>query len=148
MATANYFREIADNCRGIPSDFGLREHTVTVVVTGTTSGLPWEGETATTTETRITVKGGKNPKVKFPSQKEIALGIMAQGQCSVGPFTPDYERGGIDRDLFNGSLVETGDKYQVRLNGPQCPNGMLYRIINCNVDKALQVTLTLGPVAP
>lgn len=146
MSFADEFRQIADECRAIPNEFGLREHTVDVIVTQTSGGVPWADESGQQTITPITVYGGAPPKVRFPTQREISLGMMSEGSVTVGPFTPDYGVGGIDRELFTGSQLETGDGYAVRITGPQHPNGCMYRVKNSNVDRALQVTLVCVPV--
>lgn len=149
MSLADEFRAIADECRNIPSEFGLREHAVSLVFTRTTSGLPWDGDEVST-EVAVTHPGGGNPKVRFPSQKELALGLMSIGSVTVGPITPEYLSGalpgGLDRSLFNGSQLEIGDMMQVKITGPQHPTGCLYRIRNSNVDRALRVTWICVPV--
>ena len=144
--SATSFRRLADTCRRIPSAFGLREHTVALVVTQTTGSLPWSDEGGRETVTPITVYGGASPKVSFPTQREISLGMMSEGSVTVGPFTPDYGTGGVDRDLFTGSQLSTGDGYAIRITGPQHPKGCSYRVKNCNVDHALRVTLICVPV--
>lgn len=147
MSLADEFRQIADECRSIPNEFGLREHAVTLVRNYWTGGRPGDGDEVSS-DTPITVSGGANPKVRFPSQREIALGLMSEGQVTIGPFTPEYGVGGIDRTLFDGSQLSTGDGLFLRLTGPQHPEGVLYRIKNCNVDQALRVTLVCVPVTP
>jgi hypothetical protein len=148
----NGFRKLADSIRSIPADFGLREHSATLVwhdFSGDSLGEGLEVQTA-----HPILVNGANPKVRFPSQKEIALGLMSKGQCTVGPFTPEYDTGGIDRDLLNGSIMPSGAPMPVgslllvKVQGPQCPDGILHRIANCNVDRALRVTLTCDPVGP
>ena len=147
MATADKWRRIADKIRKVPSTFGLREHTVSLVRSQWTSGELGVGEELTT-ETPITVYGGAPPKIRFPSQREIALGLMSLGELTIGPFTPDYGPGGIDRGLFNGDGLTRGDGQHIKVTGPQHPEGALYRIKNCNVDHALRIVLVCLPVTP
>jgi hypothetical protein len=145
MSAADEFRAIADECRAIPAEFGLREHTASIVTTVWSGAQPGDGD-ETEFLAPITVAGGAPPKVRFPSQKEIALGFYAAGQVVIGPFTPSYGTGGVDRNSFNGSTLQTYDGLQIRVTGPQCPKGALYRVDNSNVDHALHVTLTCSPV--
>lgn len=149
---ADYFRALADSIRSIPADFGLREHSAT---------LTWHdfsgqslGSGAECAVGYPILVNGANPKVRFPSQKEVALGLMSKGSCTVGPFTPQFLDGGINRALLNGSrmanggALPNGTELFVKVVGPQCPDGILYRIENNNVDHAIRVTLSLLPVGP
>jgi hypothetical protein len=143
---ANVFRRIADRARAIPAKFGLREHTVTLITRLTSgAGLPWDAP-GIEKRTPITVSGGAAPKVRFPSQREIALGMMSMGSVVIGPFTPDYGSGGIDRSLFDGSQMATGDGLLIEVTGPQFPSGARFRSKNINLDRALHVTMVCNPV--
>lgn len=145
MATpADSFRRLADSIRSIPADFGLREHAVTLVRLQYTGDEIGQGQRITC-ETPILVNGA-NPKVRFPSQKEIALGLMSMGSCTVGPFTPHFGDGGFSREELGGPDLIDNDQLTVRITGPQCPSGVLYSISNANLDRALRVTLTLRPL--
>lgn len=137
-------RRVADRCRAIPGRFGLREHAVYLLTTS------WSGETIgdgeeTVTTLRLTAPGGYNPKVRYPSQREIALGLMSEGSVVIGPVTPQYGSGGFDRTLLDGSHLAAGEGLYVRVVGPQAPSGTTYRIKNSNVDFALHVTLVCVP---
>lgn len=145
MATADKWRRIADKHRALPARFGLREHSIELVVTRWTGGMPGDGERRVTT-TPITVHGGAAPKVRFPSQQEIAQGLLSMGDLKIGPFTPDYGTGGIDRATFDGSELSEGSGVTIRVTGPQHPKGAIYRIKNSNVDRALRITLVCSPV--
>jgi hypothetical protein len=142
---ADRFRRIADRCRGIPGQLGLREHAVFLVQSS------WDGASLgdgneTTVSTPIHVGRGQNPKVRFPSQREVALGLMGMGDLEIGPFTPKFGGGGVDRSTLNGSLLAPGDGLHVRVIGPQMPApGSLFRIKNVNVDRALRVTMICKP---
>ncbi len=145
MSAADKYRAIADKHRNLPAQYGLREHSVSLIFTTTTSGRPWEGD-ETLTELPITHPGGGNPKVRFPTQRELTLGLMSIGTVNVGPITPDYGLGGLDRSLFDGTQLEVGVGMQIKITGPQHPNGCLYRIKNSNVDRALRITWVCVPV--
>lgn len=144
MAASDKYRRIADRYRALPDKFGLREHTVTLVYSRWTGGRIGEGEEELT-EYPITVGSGAPPKVRFPSQREIALGAMSEGSVSIGPFTPEYGTGGVKRSMFDCSTLKPGEGMHIRVMGPQHPTGCLYRIKNNNVDRALRVTLTCIP---
>jgi hypothetical protein len=145
---ADDFRAIADECRAIPAEFGLREHSVDIVVT------TWSGErvgegSSTRVDYPILV-GGANPKVRFPSQKEIAIGLMSDGEVRIGPFTPSYGSGGVVRQrfggIFGGAALGPNQTWHYRVTGPTCPNGILYRQRNTNTDRALQIVAIGSPV--
>jgi hypothetical protein len=144
MSYADEYRELADECRAIPDEHGLREHTVSLVTSYWTGGLPGVGDEVEAS-VPITVFGTSPPKVRFPTQREIALGLMSEGSVVVGPFTPDYGTGGFNRSLLDGSLVETGETLHLLITGPQHPDGQRYRIKNSNVDRALRIVLTCVP---
>jgi len=144
MSLADEFREIANECRAIPAEFGLYEHSVSIIQSRWSSGIFGEG-IEEKTETPITVYGGANPKVHFPSQREIALGLMSLGEATIGPFTPDYGTGGISRSMLDGDELLNNDGFLVKIVGPQCSTGALYRIKNKNVDHALRITLVCIP---
>lgn len=144
MATADKWRRIADKHRALPAKFGLREHTVELVTSQWSGARDGDGDEFKTS-VPITVSGGAPPKVRFPSQKEVALGLYPVGSVVIGPFTPSYGSGGFDRSSLNGDRLQTYDGLVVRVTGPQCPKGMLYRVNNGNVDRALRVTLTCEP---
>lgn len=71
---------------------------------------------------------------------------MGMGELEIGPFTPNYGPGGFNRDELNGSLLALGEGLLIRVIGPQTPEpGVVYRIKNVNVDKALRVTMVCTP---
>lgn len=143
MNPRDRYRKIADRCRAIPGRHGLREHTIVLVHSKWSGASIGDGE-ETSTEYEI-LCNGQPPKVRFPDQREIALGQMSEGSLVIGPFTPDFGSGGIDRSLFDGSRVAAGETLLVRVTGPQAPNGTLYRIRNPNVDHALHANMICVP---
>ena len=152
MAVIDSFRRIADKCRAIPNSFGLREYTVKVLNLSYNSDNTGDGDMFEE-EFEITVGNGAPPKVRFPSQQEIALGFVGNGDVIIGPFTPAYDNGtggtgGILRALLDGSLVEKGDMLQLWIQGPQYPNGVAHRIKKYQVDKALRIVLVAEQVEP
>lgn len=147
MANVDNFRRIAERARGIPGRFGLREHSVDVVHTW------WDGENGgargnkNESVTRLLV-GGYNPKVSFPSQRDIALNLMSFGTITIGPFTPQTLDGlGISRDLINRDPMELSDTLHLIVTGPQHPEGCKYKIQNVNVEKAIHFTIVASTVS-
>lgn len=138
MASVNTYRRIADKARAIPGKFGLREHSVSIVKTSWTGGRTGYGDKIVE-ETPLLVNG-QNPKVRFPNQRDVALGLMSFGTITIGPLTPNYGAGGIDRDLVASQELESSGTLLLRVTGPQHPNGAQYRIQTVNVDRALRVT--------
>lgn len=143
---ADFFRELADDIRGIPSEFGLREYTVEVCVTTYGDEITGRGNKIHTTYP-LTLAGGKPPKVRLPSQMEIALGMVGLGSTIIGPFTPQYSEqdgytvGGVDRALLDGTRADKGDLVRILVTGPNFPTGCWHRIDKYQVDSALRVVL-------
>jgi hypothetical protein len=148
MARADKWRRIADRFRDIPSRFGLREYVVERWLTTTSGDLIGSGMRVVDKTPLYVGQRGEYPKVRFPSQKEIAALGPAIGECYVGPLTPDYGVGGLTRKIFDGSLVEPGQLIQVYLQGPNYPEGALFRQHQFNVDHALNMTLVLMQSEP
>lgn len=143
-SAANRYRKIADRCRRIPAQHGLREHSVALVRSEWTGASIGEGQEVIA-ETPLTVYGGQNPKVRFPGQKELAMGMMQAGTVMIGPLTPDYEVGGISRASLDGALPLIGVGRHIRVSGPQCPRPTLYRIVNVDNDQALHFMIEAVP---
>ena len=140
MALADKWRRIADKHRALPAKFGLREYTVKVLNIGYTGTNPGDGQLYDT-ETPITVSGGYPPKVRFPSQQEIALGMAGLGDCFIGPFTPSYGDGGVERSLLDSLQSDDYTMLQFWVQGPNFPNGVSMRIKKRQVDSALRIVL-------
>ena len=138
-----YYRNIAERVRSIPADHGLREHEARVCISTWSGGELGVG-TEHHEETRLLVNGA-NPRVRFPSQREVALGMMSEGSVIIGPLTPECLTGGVRRAIFSAEDLQPGQTLHVKLTGPQCPDGVLYRLANVNLDRALRVTLTCAP---
>lgn len=146
MSAADEWRAIADEIRAIPAEFGLREYTVSVIVSEYTGDELGDGS-KTATSMPILVAGTANPKVRFPSNNEIALGAVSLGTVIVGPFTPFYGSGGIPRGTLDGSDVERDKQLlQFWIQGPNYPTGCAFRLNKYQPDRALRVTLELVPV--
>lgn len=144
------FRRLADHIRALPGHkaFGLREYEITVDIVGYTGDSLGEGIIADR-EMRLTVYGGVPPKIRFPSQREIALGMAGLGTCIVGPFTPFYGSGGIPRGWLDGTdILRDKELLQFWIVGPNFPNGCAHRLDKFQVDKALQIKLELIQVEP
>jgi hypothetical protein len=146
---ANDFRELADDIRSIPGEFGLREYRSFLVRKPWTGTHPGDGDEMPEI-IPLTVGNGANPKVRFPSQKEVALGMMASGTMMFGPLTPAYGTGGTDRASLDGSQLEPGVGQIIRVYEPDAvvPGGDStdYEVVRRNVDHALRITLQCSPV--
>lgn len=137
------FRELADGVRGIPADFGLREHSATLLWDTWTGDQPGEG-TQTQLSTPLLVDG-KNPKVRWLSEKEVAISGLPIGTIEVGPITPDFGTGGISLATLLGTAKSQGDVRLVQIIGPRLPAGARYRVSQAKCDRALRVILQLDP---
>lgn len=136
-------RRIADMARKIPGKMGLREYAVTLEWSEWSGDLPGEGAAAT--RTLRVLCGDQNPKVRWASEKEIAIGTVPEGAIEIGPFTPPYEDGGYDVAAIVGSGLITGQTRYLTVTGPRLPCGARYRVTRIGSDHALRVTLTAVP---
>jgi hypothetical protein len=138
---ADYFRELADDIRSIPgSDFGLREYRCFLVRKTWSGDKPGDGDEFAGL-TPLTVGNGQNPKVKFPNQRDVALGLMSLGEILIGPLTPKYGTGGTDRQLFDGSQIKPKVGQVIRVYAPDEGDSSDYKINYVNIDAALRITL-------
>lgn len=140
MARADKWRKIVDRYRGLPDHYGLREYTVKVLNIAYTGALPGDG-TLIDDEYPIRDNAGRSPKVRFPSQKEIALGMAGLGSCVIGPITPFYGSGGVHRELIDTIQSQNFKMLQLWVQGPNFPHGVAMRIDRRQVDRALQIVL-------
>jgi hypothetical protein len=143
----NDLRAVVDACRGIMGELGFREHSVTLRKTSWTGGRTGDGDKIIE-DFPLYVGVAQNPKVRFPNQKDLALGLMSKGTITIGPLTPQFTQpdgittSGVVRDLVAMAALERSDTMQLLVTGPQCPRGVLYRIENVNVDKPLRIIIT------
>lgn len=140
MAAVDRFRRLADKCRAIPAAFGLREYRVYLVRKTWTGERPGDGDEIETL-TQLTVGNGQNPKVKFANQRDVALGNMSLGEISIGPLTPRYGTGGVDRLYFDGYGLDIGVGQRLRVVAPNADDSSDYKVNYTNMDRALQLTI-------
>lgn len=140
---ADDFRALADGIRAIPGEFGLREHSTTLLWSTWSGDQPGEG-TETQFSTPLLV-GGQNPKVRWLSEKEVAISGLPTGTIEVGPITPDFGTGGISLATLLGTAKGQGDVRLVQIAGPRLPAGARYRVSQAKCDRALRVILQLDP---
>lgn len=137
-----------DEIRSIRGDLGLCPCAVYVRVT-TWSGSYLGQGTKSETDTRITLPGGTNPKVRRVAYKETVAGggKYQEGDYRIGPFTPDYIGGG----LAFSSMVPTGTGdartgYHWVLVGPDTPtDGMLCEPVQEEADHPLHRYVVVRP---
>jgi hypothetical protein len=141
MSAVNEWRELADDIRSIPGsdDFGLRENACFLVTKKWTGERPGDGDEETTL-TPLTV-GGQNPKIKFPNQRDVALGLMSLGEVMIGPLTPAFPGGGTNRAYFDGSLLSPAEGLVIRIVPPDGGDSSDYKVNYTNTDSALRVMI-------
>jgi hypothetical protein len=125
---------------------GLRPYSVSVITRTRSGDYGLQGSEVTETVT-ITESGGYPPKVRFLSDKELALGDLASGSVEVGPITPSHSGGGTLLATLTGDSLENRQLYHFRITGPEFPDGQLFRLVNVKSDRALHYKLTISPVA-
>jgi hypothetical protein len=144
-SAADEFRELANDIRSIPGEFGLREYQCFLVRKTWTGARPGDGDEVEKL-IPLVVGGGQNPRVRFPTQRDIALGNMSIGEILIGPLTPQYVdpgggTGGTARVRFDGSELVIGQGQFVRVYAPDEGDSSDYKVNYVNVDRALRVTL-------
>jgi hypothetical protein len=140
------YRRIAWHYRHLPGDFGLREHTVVLLQT-VFSGAQTGEAAKTETLAKLLEKDGRNPKVRWVSEEEIALGSLAAGSIKVGPITPDFSIGGTPMSSLRASTLASKGTYHLLVTGPMHPNTVKYKLIGIEGHQALHRYLVAEPVA-
>ena len=90
---------------------------------------------------------GNPPKVRWLSQKELALGSLPTGSVEIGPITPDFSGGGTALSNFDGSALAEGETLHIEITGPRHPTGALYSVAEIRADRALHWTIVAAPVS-
>lgn len=145
MALADDLRPLLHSVRAIPGQLGLREHSV-VLIAARTSGGDYTGDGARwEIETALTHAGGYAPKVRWPKDQDVAMGIVPDGQVTIGPITTDFPGYELIEKL-TGRNLETGAQRGLRITGPKHPNGADYRITSVKLERALHLMVTAIPV--
>ena len=138
---ADDFRELADDIRSIPgNDFGLYEYRCFLIRKTWTGEKPGDGDEIETL-VPLTVGDGANPKVRFANQRDVAIGNMSLGEITIGPVTPFYGTGGVDRQWFDGYGVPIGVGQRIRVIAPNSDDSSDYKVNYTNMDRALRVTI-------
>lgn len=152
MRRADSWRRLAEGLRGLPGSFGLREHSVEIVLSARVGGRTAVGDRIEAFRKTIIV-GGYNPKVKFPSQKDLASGMLSMGQILIGPITPEFldelgeHAGGTTVSLLDRTKILISNTLHLIVTGPSHPSGAKYTIENINAEKAIRFTITCNAVA-
>ncbi len=145
MGFRDDLRALCYSVRSIPGQLEMRPYSV-AIRTGSWSGAYTGRGVATNTDVLITESGGHNPKVRFLSGEELALGQLDSGAVEIGPITPDFPGGGTDLgDLL--PAVADGQTVHVLLTGPKYPDGAQFRITDVKTDRAFHYKLTAQPVS-
>lgn len=144
MTLANQLHRQLPRLRAIPGRLGLRPHSVTILA-GTWSGTATGKGTETTAAVDI-LEAGNNPKVRWLTDEELALGAsIGASSIEIGPLTPVHDIGATELGTLSGALLSTGQTLTLRVTGPQHPTGALYKLVRLRTDSALHYTLTASP---
>lgn len=146
MGLVNNLRKTLYRGRAIASklDREFRAHSFSIITTseqGTHTGdVPSLDRVQ-----RITEAGGHNPKIRWLSDEEIAVGgYPGKGIAEVGPITPKFPGGGTDLSILTGADLQRRDTLQGEIKGPRHPNGQRYRIIEVKAEKAFQYMIRVA----
>lgn len=137
------YREIAERCRRIPGEHGLRPWRVFASV-GVWSGSTHFGDgVRTDTEVEL-LEHGQPPKVRQVKADEIALGVGLQsGDMVIGPVTPIV---GTEWATLLGDSAAANNSFRFRLTNAETGDDMQCDLITITGDRALHTTITVRPV--
>lgn len=138
--------ELARSQAGV---IGWHIHTVDLL-TETWSGLH-TGDGTETVTTRRLLEHGQNPRVRWLTQEELALGNLETGTCEIGPMTPmwvagDGTSGGVALAWF-GDTATAGQTVHLIVTGIHHPTGAKYRIHHTHQERPTKIELTCIPVS-
>lgn len=136
------YRRIANRCRAIPGQHGLRPYEVDIVV-GTWAG-EYVGRGGSWSQSETILEQGHPPKVRFVNEEQRLLRGLADGACTIGPVTPDHRDGGTALDALVPA-VAAQQTVHVKITGPAYPSGALFAVKEVKTDRALRWILTCVP---
>lgn len=145
MAFADDFLPTLASIRAIPGQFGLRPHRVYLVVSSTSGTYPGDGQRDDIL-TELVEGDSQPPKVRWPKDEDVAMGLVPKGQATIGPITPAFSTGGTDLSDLSGVDLLAGDVRLLRITGPSHPDGADYRIVSVKADRAMHYMITAIPV--
>lgn len=140
------YRRTAWKYRHLPGDFGLREHIVVLLQT-VYSGAQTGEATKTETQVQLLEKDGRNPKVRWLNEEEIALGSLAGGSIKIGPITPDFSIGGTPMSSLRASTLAAKGTFHLLVTGPMHPNTVKYKLTAVEGHQALHRYIVGEPVS-
>lgn len=143
-------RGIADMARGIPGRMGLYEHAATLTLdvwsasSGVSGAQPGEG-TYVESLVPLVVATAQNPRIRWLTDKECAIGSIPAGTVEIGPLTPQHSAGGVNVAKVLGTAMVAGETRFIRVQGPRVPDGARYRVSSIEADKALKLVIRCEP---
>lgn len=138
MTAREQYRHIANRCRAIPGQFGLRPWRV-YLDTSSWSGAGHPGDGSETTTTVELLESGQPPKAREASSKAVALGYAEAGSWTVGPITPVI---GTAWATLLASAISSGQTFRVRLVHDETGETIDLAISKTTLDRALRYELT------
>lgn len=148
MGLVNSLRRTLYRGRAIASriDREFRPHSVTICTTSE-AGTHTGDVNGLDERTAITQADGHNPKVRWLSDEEIAVGgYPSRGVVEIGPITPKFSGGGTDLSVLTGADLQRRDTLQIEIKGPRHPDGMRYRLVQITAEKAFGYFLRAAPI--
>ena len=142
MTARDSFRHIANRCRAIPGQFGLRPWRVYLDVSSW-SGAGHPGDGTETTTTVELLESGQPPKARQASAKAVALGFAEVGSWEIGPITPVA---GTAWATLLASTVTSGQTFRVRLVHDETSDAVDLVVTKTTLDRALRYMLTAQAV--
>lgn len=145
MTSRDSLRRIAYRARAIPSRYGLRPYSVSIL-TGAWSGTHTGNGVETRTQIPIVEANGAPPKVRWKTNEEVVVQGIDKGTITVGPITPDFPGGGTTYAMLQPALAR-GETIHALLSGPDMPQPTKFEITTINADRGLHWSFEAKPVA-
>lgn len=133
-----------DDGRALLDDFGLRPFTVTLRVVTWSGDRVGKGDSVTT-DTPVTVSGGRRPKLVVLQDRDVvAGGVMTRARYKIGPITPPYNGGGMTPDVLDPAAGAQPTEVFFVVEGPGMPaTGMLCKKVDGDFANPFKFFLTL-----
>ncbi|MEO8095792.1 MAG: hypothetical protein ABI632_12800, partial [Pseudolysinimonas sp.] len=95
MTLATNLKRALYRVRSINGRLGLRPHSVEMIDTSWSGPQVGDG-IETIWSWPVTEYSGENPKVRWLTTEEIAVGSLLKGTVTIGPITPNFTGGGTE----------------------------------------------------
>ena len=141
-------KPLINELRGLPGELGFRPYQVWARKTVWSGTHPGQG-VRSTTDTRLLVGNGQDPKVTPVRRKDVVAGDKAKidAEYDIGPLTPEFAGGGISEDTVNPQGDGQPTEILFVIKGPGMPSeGLLCARVSDQVDRPLRLVVRVKSI--